>query len=106
MDIKFVWSGDDTKALVYYVTDYVTKSSLSFHDSLSLMIKATKNFEEKLLNSSNSVHERSRQLLLKIHNTLASQQELSGPQVASYILDFPDHYTTHEFQTLHLISIE
>ncbi|CAM2727279.1 unnamed protein product [Rotaria socialis] len=27
MDIKFIWSGNDAKALVYYITDYVTKST-------------------------------------------------------------------------------
>ena len=33
MDIKFIWTGNDAKALVYYITDYVTKMSLSFHDT-------------------------------------------------------------------------
>ncbi|CAF4206683.1 unnamed protein product, partial [Rotaria sordida] len=41
-----------------------------------------------------------------MHNTLASQQELSGVQVASHILNFPDHYTTYEFQKIYLIGIE
>ncbi|CAF4826013.1 unnamed protein product [Rotaria sp. Silwood1] len=36
MDIKFIWSGSDAKALVYYITDYVTKMSLSFHDTFAL----------------------------------------------------------------------
>ena len=34
MDIKFIYSGSDAKALVYYITDYVTKTNLSFHDTL------------------------------------------------------------------------
>ena len=37
MDIKFIWSGNDAKALVYYITDYVTKMSLSFHDTFALV---------------------------------------------------------------------
>ena len=106
MDIKFVWSGSDAKALAYYVTDYVTKSSLSFHDSLALMVKVTKDFDKKPSSLPDNIHERSRRLLLKMHNTIASQQELSGVQVASYILNFPDHYTTHEFQKIYLIGIE
>ncbi|CAF4178953.1 unnamed protein product, partial [Adineta steineri] len=65
-------------------------------------------FDEKRSNppDNNNIHERSRRLLLKMHNTLASQQELSGVQVASYILDFPDYYTNHEFQKICLIVIE
>ncbi|CAF2181151.1 unnamed protein product, partial [Rotaria magnacalcarata] len=39
MDIKFIWSGSDAKALVYYITDYVTKTNLSFYDSVSLVQK-------------------------------------------------------------------
>ena len=39
MDIKFIWTGSDPKALVYYITDYETKMSLSFHDTLSLVQK-------------------------------------------------------------------
>jgi hypothetical protein len=31
MDIKFIGSGEAAKALVYYVTDYITKNSLAFH---------------------------------------------------------------------------
>jgi hypothetical protein len=40
MDIKFIWSGSDAKALVYYITDYVTKMSLSFHDTFALVQKS------------------------------------------------------------------
>ncbi|CAF2077651.1 unnamed protein product [Rotaria magnacalcarata] len=36
MDIKYIFSGSDAKALVYYITDYVTKSNLSFHDTFDL----------------------------------------------------------------------
>ena len=39
MDIKFIWTGNDAKALVYYITDYVTKMSLSFHDTYALVQK-------------------------------------------------------------------
>ncbi|CAF4474821.1 unnamed protein product, partial [Rotaria sp. Silwood2] len=37
---------------------------------------------------------------------LASQQELSGVQVASYLMNWDDHYTTHRFQGLFLIQTE
>ena len=107
MDTKFIWSGSDAKALVYYVTDYVTKMSLSFHDTLSLVQQNV----TSLNNSANqtdhsSVVERSRRLVLRCYNTLASQQELSGVQVASYLMNWDDHYTSHRFQGIFLIEIE
>ncbi|CAF1598294.1 unnamed protein product [Adineta ricciae] len=108
MDIKYIFSGSDAKALVYYITDYVTKSSLSFHDTFSLVLKAVKSFEKQKLGTDASLNaeEKSRRLVLRCYNTLASQQELSGVQVASYLMGWPDHYTTHEFANLYLIGIE
>lgn len=107
MDIKFIWSGNDAKALVYYITDYVTKTSLSFHDTYALVQKSI----ASIMNSSNqtvneNAIEKSRKLVLRCYNTLASQQELSGVQVASYLMNWNDHYTTHKFQGLYLIQTE
>ncbi|CAF1623084.1 unnamed protein product [Rotaria magnacalcarata] len=108
MDIKYIFSGSDGKALVYYITDYVTKSNLSFHDTFSLVLKAIQSLEKQKLNIDAAVNaeEKSRRLVLRCYNTLASQQELSGVQVASYLMGWPDHYTTHEFVNLFLIGIE
>ena len=107
MDIKFIWSGSDAKALVYYITDYVTKMSLSFHDTLSLVQSSI----TTVTNSANQIDcvsaiEKSRKLVLRCYNTLASQQELSGVQIASYLMNWDDHYTSHKFQGLSLIQIE
>ena len=108
MDIKYIFSGSDAKALVYYITDYVTKSSLSFHDTFSLVLKAVQSIEKQKLNTDAVVNaeEKSRRLVLRCYNTLASQQELSSTQVASYLMGWPDHYTTHDFVNLFLIGIE
>jgi hypothetical protein len=108
MDIKYIFSGSDSKALVYYITDYVTKSNLSFYDTFCLMLKATQYLEKRAtqINNNLSAEEKSRRLVLRCYNTLASQQELSGVQVASYLMGWPDHYTTHEFANIFLIGIE
>ncbi|CAF4217270.1 unnamed protein product, partial [Rotaria magnacalcarata] len=108
MDIKYIFSGSDAKALVYYTTDYVTKSNLSFHDTFSLVLKVILSLEKQKLNIDAAVNaeEKSRRLVLRCYNTLASQQELSGVQVASNLMGWPDHYTTHEFVNLFLIGIE
>ena len=107
MDIKFIWSGSDAKALVYYITDYVTKTSLSFHDTFALVQKSIASFNNSLPQSNTeSAIEKSRKLVLRCYNSLASQQELSGVQVASYLMNWDDHYTTHKFQGLYLIQTE
>lgn len=107
MDIKFIWSGSDAKALVYYITDYVTKMSLSFHDTLSLVQSSIASLGNSAnhIDSENAI-EKSRKLVLRCYNTLASQQELSGVQVASYLMNWDDHYISHKFKGLSLIQIE
>ncbi|CAF3322952.1 unnamed protein product [Rotaria socialis] len=40
MNTKDIFSGSYAKALVYYIMDYVTKSSLPFHDTFLLVLKA------------------------------------------------------------------
>lgn len=56
--------------------------------------------------ASSSLLERSRKLVLRCYNMIASQQELSGVQVAMHIMGWPDHYTSHKFTKICLISVE
>ena len=107
MDIKFIWSGNDAKALVYYITDYVTKSSLAFHDMFALTQQGIKSMEEQRgFNDNENVVEKSRRLVLRCYNMIASHQEVAGVQVASYLMNYGDHYTTHTFKNLFHISAE
>ncbi|CAF1231848.1 unnamed protein product [Adineta ricciae] len=104
MDIKFIWSGTDTKALVYYCTGYITKTNLSFHDTFSLMRKAVQPNDNNNITES-SVDE-ARKLVLRCYNSLASQQGLSGVQVGTYSIDYGDHYTSYELANIFLIAVE
>ena len=107
MDIKFNWSGNDAKALVYYITDYVTKSALAFYDMFALAQQGIKSAEQqRVTNDMNNAVEKSRKLILRCYNMIASQQEVSGTQVASYLMNYGDHYTTHTFKNLFPFSIE
>ncbi|EGN93339.1 hypothetical protein SERLA73DRAFT_64104 [Serpula lacrymans var. lacrymans S7.3] len=40
MDLKYIGSGEAAKALVYYVTDYITKSQLPTHVGLAAILYA------------------------------------------------------------------
>ena len=104
MDIKFIWSGTDAKALVYYCTDYITKTTLSFHDTFSLVQKAIAPNDSSMITESSV--DKARKLVLRCYNSLASQQELSGVQAATHLLDHGDHYTSHAFANIFLVAIE
>ncbi|CAF1224176.1 unnamed protein product [Rotaria sordida] len=107
MDIKFIWSGADTKVLIYYISDYITKKNLSFHDTNSLIYQAVEKFEKNKNNISyTDALDKSRRLILRCFNKLASQQEISSVQVASYLMEWSDHYTSHTFVNIYVIGIE
>lgn len=115
MDISFIGSGHMAKALIYYITDYITKNGLPTHvafSALQLAIQKVKkvsgdtnpdpNRSSEILSQ---VSEEGRRLLAKACNALIGQQELSGQQVAMYLQGLADgdgdHYTSHEFRTLY-----
>ncbi|CAF3721197.1 unnamed protein product [Adineta steineri] len=57
-------------------------------------------------NITESSVDKARKLVLRCYNSLASQQELSGVQVATYLIDYGDHYISHEFSNIFLIAVE
>jgi hypothetical protein len=104
-DIKFIGSGEGAKALIYYVTDYITKVSLPTHIGLSALRvaieKNQKKYEGDELASPDAV---SKSLFVKCANGILGRLEISHPQAMSYILGHGDHYTSHKYQKLFLGS--
>src|ERR1700683_3730148 len=47
-----------------------------------------------------------KRLLQKCAYAMISHQELSAQQVCSYLMDFEDHFTSHEYQNLYWTSFE
>ncbi|KAJ7779476.1 hypothetical protein DFH07DRAFT_730338, partial [Mycena maculata] len=105
MDIKFISSGTAAKAVMYYITNYITKSQLQAHVAYAaLELAATKlgGFDPDVDEFSN----RARRLLQKCAHAMTAQQELSGQQVASYIMGFEDHFTSHKYVNVYWPSFE
>ena len=46
MDIKFIGSGPAVKAIIYYITNYITKSQLKTHVAYAALELATKKLGE------------------------------------------------------------
>ncbi|KAJ3772892.1 hypothetical protein FB446DRAFT_625208, partial [Lentinula raphanica] len=104
-DVKFVASGPCAKAVMYYVTDYITKSQLKAHVAYAALESALQRlgpFDE----GEDDVSIRGKRLLQRCSYALMNQQELSAQQVASYVLDFGDHYTSHSYAKLFWLSFE
>lgn len=107
MDIKHIGSGEGAKALIYYITDYITKAALPTYLGLAALMYAIKRTDEKY-----GQHEdwasspQTSGALNIIINSMLSRQETSHQQVMSYLIGGGDHYTSHRFRVLHFGTFE
>ena len=105
MDIQFVGSGGSAKAILYYITDYITKSQLKTHVAYSALDVAVSKVGE-YDPSADDLRLRAKRLLQKCAYSMISHQELSAQQVSSYLLGYGDHYTSHSYWCLYWTSFE
>ncbi|KAI0731009.1 hypothetical protein C8Q76DRAFT_586624, partial [Earliella scabrosa] len=106
MDIQFIGSGYEAKAILYYITDYVTKSPLKSHIAYAALELAVKRLESVHDTGAPSPSLKAKRLLHKCAFALVANQELSGQQVASYLQGYDDRFTSHSFRNLYWPSAE
>ncbi|PPQ80093.1 hypothetical protein CVT24_006535 [Panaeolus cyanescens] len=105
MDIKFIGSGPAAKSVIYYVTNYITKSQLKTHvafAALELAVQKLGVYDPE----DDELTVRAKKLLQKCAYSMISHQELSAQQVASYLMDYEDHFKSHKFRNLMFSAFE
>ncbi|KZT61744.1 hypothetical protein CALCODRAFT_427481, partial [Calocera cornea HHB12733] len=98
MDIQYLGSGEEAKAAIYYITDYITKSSLPTHVALNALALALQRNAERI-GRADLVGDR--QLLNQVVNMMMSKQEMSHQQIMSFYVGGGDVYSSHQFKVLH-----
>ncbi len=108
MDIQFIGSGASAKAILYYITDYITKTQLKAHGAYVALKAAVTKLENEAEGGTEAddFTLKAKRMLVKCANALLAKQELSAPQVASYVMDYGDHYTSHLFRVLFWSNFE
>jgi hypothetical protein len=76
MDIKFIGSGSSTKAILYYITDYITKSQLKAHVAYAALDLARRKLSE-FDPADDDLTIRAKELIRKSAHAMISHQELS-----------------------------
>ncbi|KAI0750601.1 hypothetical protein BC629DRAFT_1297549, partial [Irpex lacteus] len=116
MDIQFIGSGEGAKAITYYITNYITKSQLKTHvayAALELAVRrlgeydqdgVARNLTGKPGEDSYTVY--AKYMLRRCAYAILTHQELSGQQVASYLMDYEDCFTNQQFANLYWTSME
>lgn len=95
-DVTSLLSGTSIKAVISYVTDYVTKPTLKTHQIFSSAYDVYEKNSE-MIGGDKDTEDTARKLMLKIANSLTAKMEIGSPMACLYLLDNPDHYTSHEF---------
>ncbi|EGO25272.1 hypothetical protein SERLADRAFT_437032 [Serpula lacrymans var. lacrymans S7.9] len=101
MDIKYIGSGQAAKALVYYITDYITKSSLPVHIGFDALKHTIQQNSMKFPSNCQALtNETNQSLFTKCVNAIMARQELSHQQVMSYLIGGGNHYKSHSYRLL------
>jgi hypothetical protein len=95
-DVTSLLSGTAIKAVVAYVTDYITKQSLKTYTIFDV-IKSIFDKNSEMLGGNLKRKEKVRKLFTQIVNSLTAKLEIGGPMASLYVLGNPDHYTNYEF---------
>ena len=95
-DVTSLSSGTAIKAVVLYVSDYITKSTLKTHTIFD-SIRSVFQRNGEMINGTLPMKEKARRFMTKIANLLSAKAEMGAPMICMYLLGNPDHYTSHSF---------
>jgi hypothetical protein len=99
-DVTSLLSGTTIKAVIAYVTDYVTKSPLKSHTIFNV-VQTTFEKNAEAVNGNDEQLDKARKVMVQVVNGLSSKMEIGAPMACLYLLNHPDHYSSHEFETLY-----
>ena len=95
IDVTSLLSGSALKAVIAYVTDYITKQTLKTHQIFQSAYDILKISQEELAELIPS--DSARRIILKIVNSLTTKSEIGSPFASLYLMDHPDRYSSHPF---------
>ncbi|KAJ7655448.1 hypothetical protein B0H17DRAFT_956444, partial [Mycena rosella] len=102
-DVTSLLSGTSIKAVVAYISDYVTKASLKIYH-IFRAVKDVLNRNTENMGSSAEGKENTRVLVMQMVNSLSSKLQIGSPMASLYLLGNPDRYTNVVFKPFWWIS--
>lgn len=99
-DVTSLLSGTAIKAVVAYVTDYITKQTLKTY-SIFDVVRSIFDKNTEMIGGDLKRKEKVRKIFTQVVNSLTAKMEIGGPMASLYILGNPDHYTGHTFVTFY-----
>ncbi|KAJ4475092.1 hypothetical protein C8R41DRAFT_774608 [Lentinula lateritia] len=103
-DIKLVTNGDETQDMTYYFTTYATKKRDKSTNETAILAKRYA-YHQKQEAKNNNYDEVGCRLITRCATSLNRSQELSAPEVISYLMGWGDRYISHYFVPIYLDGI-
>jgi hypothetical protein len=103
-DIKLITNGAETKDIAFYITNYVAKKQMASFNASALLAKSY-TFNQASERRTTVLTTINKRLIQRCGNTLSREQELSAPEVTSYIMGWGDRYISHHFETIYWYSV-
>jgi len=88
--------GQDTKNIGGYLTNYQSKDPSKSYN-MSALLGSALMYHQDHLPQLEPLKERNHLLIYRCFNVLNRQAELSGPQVMSYLMNWSDRFTSHQY---------
>jgi hypothetical protein len=95
-DVTSLLSGTAVKAVISYVSDYVSKLGLKTYQAFASVYDVFERNEE-VLNGGAEPLDTAKNLMRQMINSMSTKMEIGSPMAAMYLLDNPDHYASHAF---------
>ena len=96
-DTTSLLSGTAIKAIVAYVSDYITKPGLTTYSMFDTIRRIFSKSTETIISKATSKKQAAKTIITQIINSLTSKMEIGSPMASLYLLGNPDHYTGHKF---------
>ncbi|KAJ7764348.1 hypothetical protein B0H16DRAFT_1310771, partial [Mycena metata] len=95
-DVTSLMSGTAVKAVIAYVSDYISKVSLKSYQLFASVFQAFDS-GDGYTNQENMFNDQSKHLMRRMVNSLSTKMEIGSPMASMYLLGDPDHYSSHVF---------
>jgi hypothetical protein len=96
-DTTSLLSGTAVKAIVSYVSDYVTKPGLTTYSMFETIRHVFDRHANTVVSGAANRAKTAKSIITQIVNSLTSKMEIGSPMASLYLMGNPDHYTRHSF---------
>ena len=103
-DIKILTNGAETRLIAWYITQYIAKKQHASFNT-SALLAHTLAFHRDKEKTNHNLAAVNKKMVQRCANTLSREQELSGPEVISYLMGWGDRYISHHFETVPLFPL-